>query len=134
MDLIRIVRSYKLDIQCTIEEPHLLLDLLILEYNKFIRLVAAAVQISKNLQCLGFFPMINQPPRAFWEYHHAKRQNDRWNHLKSPRNPERGDAIDVRAAELDEVLDKDTPCDGPAFRLIFASNVQERTEKAPLLK
>ena len=33
--------------------------------------------------------------------------------METPGDSERSDAFDVRAAELDKVLDEDTPGDGP---------------------
>lgn len=57
--------------------------------------------------------MIEEPTRAFGEHSHTETEDDSRNHLQTPWNAEGRDTVDVRAAELDEVLDEDTPSDGP---------------------
>lgn len=57
--------------------------------------------------------MIKQPPRTLREHQHPQTQHNSWYHLQTPRNPKRSHTIDIRAPELDEILDQDTPSDAP---------------------
>jgi hypothetical protein len=57
--------------------------------------------------------MVNEPPRGFGKGDHAYRKYNGRNYLESPWYPERRNAIDVRAAELYEILDENTPRDRP---------------------
>ena len=57
--------------------------------------------------------MVNEPPRGFGEDQHANGKYDSRNYLESPWNSKRRLAVDVRAAELHEILDEDTPRDRP---------------------
>ncbi len=57
--------------------------------------------------------MVNEPPRRFGEDKHADGKYDGRNYLERPWNSERRDAVDVRATELYEILDENTPCNGP---------------------
>jgi hypothetical protein len=57
--------------------------------------------------------MVNKPPRRFGEGKHADGKYDGRNYLERPWNSERRDAVDVRATELYEILDENTPRNGP---------------------
>lgn len=95
---------------------HLLLDFLKFENDELILLIAAAMQVGQNLECFRFPVFVHEPTRRLGEEQHARRKDDGRNHLETPRNSERRDTLDVRAAELDKVLDQDTPCDRPLLK------------------
>jgi hypothetical protein len=57
--------------------------------------------------------MVKEPPRRLGEDEHAGGKYDGRNYLETPWNSERRNAIDVRATELYEILDENTPGDGP---------------------
>jgi hypothetical protein len=52
--------------------------------------------------------LVDEPTRALWEESHANRQNNGGYHLQAPRNPKRGDTVDIRTSELNKELQKDT--------------------------
>jgi hypothetical protein len=113
---------------------HLLSDFLELKLNELVHRVTVAMQVSQYSQrlCLSceerldtkgaktflnrkYVPMVvKQPSRRLGEdKHHADRKYDGRNYLQAPWNPEWRDAIHVRATELYEILNEDTPCDRP---------------------
>jgi len=57
--------------------------------------------------------MVNEPSRRFREGKHADGKYDSRNYLEAPWNSERSVAVDVRATELYEILDKNAPRDRP---------------------
>ena len=57
--------------------------------------------------------MIDEPAWGFWEPEHADCEDYSGDHLQTPWDSEGCCTVDVGAAELDEVLDEDTPGDGP---------------------
>lgn len=57
--------------------------------------------------------MIEQPTWRFGENGHTDAKHDTRNHLETPWDTEGRDTINIGAAELNEVLDKDTPGDRP---------------------
>lgn len=66
--------------------------------------------------------MIKEETWTLRENSHTNAQNNSGDHLQSPRNPEGSHTIDIGTAELDEVLDKDTPGDGPLLQGNHASS------------
>ena len=58
-------------------------------------------------------PKMGEGPTYLGEEHHSDREDNGGDHLETPGDSERSDAFDVGAAELDKVLDEDTPGDGP---------------------
>jgi hypothetical protein len=103
------------------DDTNLLSNFLILEDNHFVRLVTSTVQICQNLQCFVFSinlrkvqwmlaiscylqAMVHQITRTLRENEHPKTQNDGRYHLQAPWNTEGGNAVDIRASKLNEVL------------------------------
>jgi len=66
--------------------------------------------------------MIKEETRTLRENSHTNAQNNSGDHLQSPRNPEGSHTIDIGAAELDKILDEDTPGDGPLLQRNHASS------------
>lgn len=95
---------------------HLSLDFLVFQDNKLIAFISFAVQICQNLKCLLLSTMVDEPPRRFGEESHAYREDDGGDHLEGPWDAEGCDAVNIGAAELNEILNEDTPCDGPLLK------------------
>jgi hypothetical protein len=69
---------------------------------------------AENFSNRKYAPMVvKKPPRRLWEDEHADGKYDSRNYLEAPWNSEGRDTVDVRATELYEILDKDTPRDRP---------------------
>lgn len=97
--------------------------------------VAAAVQVREDLERLLLAAVawsvvehtgkagenapvaVHEPARRLGEEEHADGEDDGGDHLDAPGDTERGVAVDVRAAKLDKVLEKDTPGDRPGSGL-----------------
>ena len=73
----------------------------------------SVAETPKRLVCLVVSTLSHEPTWRLGEPEHAYCEYDSWNHLKTPWNAKRCCALNVGATELDEVLDENTPSDGP---------------------
>lgn len=66
--------------------------------------VSVTVNVGKHLEGLVVAVVVHEPTGRFGEPGHAERENQTGDELQAPGDTERGDTIDVRATELDKVL------------------------------
>jgi len=91
-------------------------NFVVFELNELILSIALAVKIGQDLESFVIAVVINQPTRRFREPHHSEGKDDSGDDLKTPGETERGLSVDVRATELNEVLNQDSPGDGPLLK------------------
>lgn len=98
-------------------------DFSVLEKDELILLVASTVKVGEDLEGLGFAALVEQPTGRLGEPEHADGENEGGDGLKTPWNTEGGLAVDIGAAEFDEVLEKDTPGDSPLSIIVRSMSI-----------
>jgi len=106
-----------------------LLDLPILASNP--GAVRVALAMGKHEYSLAFLPAVlgSEPTRRLGQKHHAEEENNGRNHLKCPRNAERGGGTADELAGVGDVEhDHDSPGDGPLLRAHQATTLGRRRQ------
>lgn len=85
-------------------------NLSVLELDELGVGVSVAVNIGQDHESLVVAVVVHEPTGGFGEPGHAERENQTRNELQAPGDTERGDTIDVRATELDKVLQETGVC------------------------